>query len=214
MFKTILFDFDGTVFDTVEGIVKSAQYALGKHGMEAEPEFLRQFAGPPLVETFKKLFNLSDEMAEQLGEDFRERYIPVGIYESRPFEGMVELIRELRAAGKRAVITTMKPLFMAEAILDRAGLSDLFDAVYGSPNTGAEAPKEKIISAAMESLSAAADETIMIGDTKYDIIGAHIAGLKAVGVRYGYAAAGELENAGADVIFDSVQELRQFLLAN
>lgn len=214
MLKTILLDFDGTVFDTVEGIVKSAQYALKKHGMEAEPELLRRFAGPPLVETFRTFFNVSEEFATQLGADFKERYIPIGLYESQPFQGMVELIKELRTTGKVVAITTMKPLFMAEAILENAGLADLFDAVYGSPNTGVEDPKEKIISTAMASLSAVADETIMVGDTKYDIIGAHLVGIKAVGVRYGYSAENELENAGADVIVDTVEELRTYLLAN
>lgn len=214
MYKTILLDFDGTFFDTVEGITKSAHYALEKHGISVPAEELRFFAGPPLVETFKTHFDVSDEQAEALGAAFRERYIPVGMYEASPFEGMVELIEELRQAGRTVAITTMKPLFMAEAILERAGMTGLFDAVYGSPNTGVEDPKEKIISAAMTGLSALPGETIMVGDTKYDIIGAHLAGIKAIGVCYGYAAENELEDAGADVMVDTVAQLRHWLLSH
>ena len=212
MYSTVLFDFDGTVFDTVEGITKSAQYALKKHGIEADQNDLRFFAGPPLVETFRVHFNVSQEQAEQMGRDFKERYIPIGMYEAHPFPGMVELVQALREAKITAAVTTMKPLFMAEAILKKAGLEELFDAVYGSPNQGVEDPKEKIISTAMKELSCLPEETILVGDTKYDMIGAHLAGIKAIGVRYGYAAAGELEDSGADYIMDSVADLRAFLL--
>jgi len=213
MYKTVLFDFDGTVFDTVEGITKSARYALTKFGMDASLEELRFFAGPPLVETFKTHFHVSQEQAELLGQSFRERYIPIGMYEAKPFDGMVELIKKLRAQGKTVAVTTMKPLFMALSILKRAGLEGLFDAVYGSPDSDVEDPKEKIISAAMTGLGAAVDDTILVGDTKYDITGAHIAGIKAVGVRYGYAAEHELEDAGADFIVDTVAQLEEFLLS-
>ena len=80
MYKYILFDFDGTVFDTVEGITKSVQYALAKRGIEAELDSLRCFAGPPLVDMFMEKFDLTQEEAEAATEDFRERYQPIGLY--------------------------------------------------------------------------------------------------------------------------------------
>ena len=89
---TVLFDFDGTVFDTVEGITKSIQYALRKHGRDAELEDLRCFAGPPLVDKFMEVYGVTKEEAEQLVTDFRERYVPIGVYESTPFPGIRELL--------------------------------------------------------------------------------------------------------------------------
>ena len=97
--KTVLFDFDGTLFDTVEGITKSIQYALRKHGREEPLDALRCFAGPPLVDKFLEVYGVSRAEAEDLVKDFRERYVPVGVYESRPFPGICQLLEHLRAAG-------------------------------------------------------------------------------------------------------------------
>ena len=119
---TLLFDFDGTVFDTVEGITKSIQYALRKHGRDAELKELRCFAGPPLVDKFMEVYEVSKEEAEQLVTDFRERYVPIGVYESSPFPGIRELLEAVRAAGKKTAIATSKPQALAELLLQRAGL--------------------------------------------------------------------------------------------
>ena len=84
-YKTILFDFDGTIFDTIEGITKCVQYALGKHGIPSELSALRCFAGPPLTDKFMEVYGVERSFAEQLLVDYRERYAPIGIYESCPF---------------------------------------------------------------------------------------------------------------------------------
>ena len=116
-YRTVLFDFDGTVFDTVEGITKSIQYALRKHGREEPLEALRCFAGPPLVEKFMEVYGVSQSEAESLVMDFRERYIPVGVYESSPFPGVRPFLQRLRAAGLILGIATSKPQPMAELLL-------------------------------------------------------------------------------------------------
>ena len=115
MYKYILFDFDGTVFDTVEGITKSVQYALAKRGIEAELDSLRCFAGPPLVDMFMEKFDLSQEEAEDATDDFRERYQPIGLYECRVFPGIKELLRSLIDAGLHVGIATSKPQHLAES---------------------------------------------------------------------------------------------------
>ena len=104
--KTVLFDFDGTIFDTVEGITKSIQYALRKHGREEPLERLRCFAGPPLVDKFMEVYGVDQAEAEALVTDFRERYVPVGVYESRPFPGIRSLLEGLAAAGLRLGVAT------------------------------------------------------------------------------------------------------------
>ena len=212
MISFILFDFDGTVYDTVEGITRSVQYALRKRGVDAELDDLRCFAGPPLIDMFREKFGFSLEEAEQATRDFRERYAPVGVYESRPFPEIHGLAERLRAAGKRLGIATSKPQPLAEQLLEQEGLSDCFDVVCGSREDGNNDAKWQVISRAMERMNAAPGETVLVGDTKYDVAGAHRIGIPCIGVRWGYAAAGELEEAGADAIVEDCAALEALLL--
>ncbi len=205
--RNVLFDFDGTVFDTVEGITKSVQYAIRKHGLDAEPEELRCFAGPPLVDKFMEVFAVTVEEAEQMVRDFRERYVPVGVYESAPFPGIRELLYALRDAGMTLGIATSKPQPMAELLLDRAELRDCFDVIAGSRPQLNNEKKWQVVRRVMELCGADEDSTVLIGDTKYDVEGAHLAGIPCIGVRWGYAAEGELEAAGADGFAENMEEL-------
>ena len=211
MYKYVLFDFDGTVYDTVEGITKSVQYALAKHGIASELTELRCFAGPPLVDKFMEVYHVSEEQARRLVEDYRERYRPIGLLECQLFDGMKELLTKLRENGIKTAITTMKPQEMAEMLLEREGMIPLFDVIYGS-TLSQNVSKQALVEKAMDTLGADREQTILVGDTKYDIHGAHQAGILAVGVRYGYAAENELEDAGADFIVDTMEELQSFLL--
>ena len=209
--STVLFDFDGTVFDTVEGITKSVQYAVRKHGMDAELDALRCFAGPPLVDKFMEVFAVDEAEAKQMVADFRERYVPVGVYESRPFPGIHELLTRLHEAGFLIGIATSKPQPMAELLLDRAGLRDSFDLIVGSGSGILNDEKWQIVTRAMEGLGSVPDETVLIGDTMYDVEGAHKCGIPCIGVRWGYAAEGELEAAGAAAITENIEELYNLL---
>ena len=204
---TLLFDFDGTVFDTVEGITKSIQYALRKHGRDAELEELRCFAGPPLVDKFMEVYEVSKEEAEQLVTDFRERYVPIGVYESSPFPGIRELLEAVRAAGKKTAIATSKPQALAELLLQRAGLRDLFDVVVGSGGGVNNDAKWQIVTQAMELCGSKPEDCVLVGDTKYDVEGAKKCGIPCIGVRWGYAAEGELEAAGTAAIVETPGEV-------
>ena len=212
MYKNILFDFDGTIFDTVDGIVKSVRYALNKHGMDAPDAVLRCFAGPPMEDMFMQTFDMSRDEAKQLRQDFQERYIPIGLFESKPFEGIEQLLAALKADGRRLAITTLKPTHMAETLLKRSGLYDYFDMVCGIAPDVTNFTKSELALMAMEHFGGTPEDTVLVGDTKYDINGAHGAHLKAVGVRYGFAPEGELEAAGADYFVNTVEELKEFLL--
>ena len=204
---TLLFDFDGTVFDTVEGITKSIQYALRKHGRDAELEELRCFAGPPLVDKFMEVYEVSKEEAEQLVTDFRERYVPIGVYESSPFPGIRELLEAVRAAGKKTAIATSKPQALAELLLQRAGLRNLFDVVVGSGGGVNNDAKWQIVTRAMELCGSKPEDCVLVGDTKYDVEGAKKCGIPCIGVRWGYAAEGELEAAGTAAIVETPGEV-------
>ena len=212
MYHVVLFDFDGTVYDTVEGITKSVRYALRKRGMDAELETLRCFAGPPLEDMFMERFAFTREQAGQAARDFRERYVPVGVYESRPFPGLRELLLQLREGGLRLGLSTSKPQKLAEELLRRSDMLSLFDAICGAGDDGAGNAKWQVIERAMAALGASAEETVLVGDTKYDVAGAHRLGIPCIGVGYGYAAPGELETAGADAIVPDLGALRKLLL--
>ena len=213
MSSVILFDFDGTVYDTVEGITKCVRYAIRKHGWDAELEELRCFAGPPLVDMFMEKFGVDRAMGEQLTTEFRERYNPIGVYESRLFPGVRELILSLRSAGKKVGIATSKPQRLAQELLVRENMLELFDMIAGSGDNGNNNAKWQVIERAMTALSAEKSETVLIGDTKYDVAGAHQVGIPCICVGYGYAAPGELEAAGADAIVPDCAALEKLLLS-
>ena len=212
MVSCILFDFDGTVYDTVEGITKSVQYAVRKHGLDAPLEELRCFAGPPLVDMFMEKFGFDRLTAEQATREFRERYVPIGVDESRVFPEVRGLAEALRGAGLKLGIATSKPEKLARQLLEREGMLELFDVVSGSCDDGNNNAKWQVIERAMEALGVSREETVLIGDTKYDVAGAHRVGIPCIAVSYGYASPGELEEAGADAIVPDCAALERLLL--
>lgn len=213
MIRNILFDFDGTLYDTVEGIEKSAQYALQKLGISAQLEELKCFAGPPLVDIFMEKFGFSHEKAWEARGLFQERYIPIGVYESRPFPGMKDFLVALKDRGLTLAVATSKPLELAEQLLQSAGMRELFTVVHGSTLGGNNNSKQAVVESVIAALGAKKEDCVLIGDTKYDVAGAHAAGIACIGVRYGYAAPLELETAGADAIAEDLAQLEKMLTA-
>lgn len=213
MYKNILFDFDGTVFDTLKGIERSVKYALDKNGIVLSVDSFRRFAGPPFKVIFKEQYGFDDELIVKIIEAFREDYLPYGIYESSPFPDIAELLDELRQNGFKLAIATLKPRTMAVELLERSGLYGKFDVISGQIAEGIETlTKAEIVRGAMDMLGAAPEDTVLVGDTKYDVVGGHEAGLNVIGVRYGYAESGELENAGADIIVETLGDLKKLFL--
>lgn len=212
MYRTILFDFDGTVFDTVEGIAKSVRHALRKQGRDAELHELTRFAGPPLQFSFREYTGMNEEEVARAVADFRERYVTVGVYESRPFPGISALLDALRAAGKMLGVATSKPQPLAEELLKRSGLWEKFDVVRGSDPAVVDNEKWQVLSWAMAGLGAEPASAVLVGDTRFDVEGARRCGVPCIGVRWGYAAPGELEAAGAAAIAEDMEELKKLLL--
>ena len=211
MYKNILFDFDGTVFDTVEGITKSAQYALKKQGIEAGLDELRCFAGPPLVDKFMEVYGFDRETAEQATRDFKERYVPIGVHECRVFPGIKSLLEALREKGFQVGLATSKPQVLTKQQRAKEEKTELFMAICGSSSDGNNSAKWQVLKRAMEELGAKPEDTVLVGDTKYDVEGARLCGVPCIGVAYGYAAPGELEQAGAVTIARDMDELLEIL---
>ena len=211
--RTVLFDFDGTIFDTVEGITKSAQYALAKHGIHEPLDRLRCFAGPPLAEKFMEVYGVTQPEAEQLVAEFRERYVPIGVYESSPFSGIKELLIWLRQAGLKLGVATSKPQALAELLLERANMKDCFDVIVGSAPGPGNDQKWQIVQRALALSETAPEAAVLVGDTKYDAIGAARCEVACLGVAWGYGAPGELEAAGVLGIAADPAELEGLLTA-
>ena len=208
----VLFDFDGTVFDSAEGITKSVQYALGKMGIEAELKDLMCFAGPPLDEMFSLRYGMSPEQAHRAVELYRERYTPVGWAECSPFPGMHELMGRLRKKGIKLAVATSKPRHFAQRILEKYDMQNDLDIICGSELDGTRGQKWEVIEYALSQFGIAPSEAIMVGDRKYDVIGAKKCGVPCIGVRFGYAEPGELESEGAVYVAEDADDLYEYLI--
>ncbi len=216
MYQTLLFDLDGTLTDPKEGITKSVQYALAHFGIEEEDlEKLTTFIGPPLTHSFMTYYGLDAAEAEEAVHKYRERFSSVGIFENGVYEGIHELLEALKIQGKVIVLATSKPHLFAEKILKHYGLYSYFDVIVGSELDGTRSHKNEVIEEVFHRLQLTEgqkSETVMIGDRKHDILGAKACGIPSIGVRFGYAEPQELEEAGADHIVNTVEELKTFLL--
>ena len=214
-FDLILFDLDGTITDSGEGITKSVQYALSKLGIE-EPDLenLRKFIGPPLIDSFEKYYGFSREEAVHAREIFNERYQPIGWKENRPYEGIEEVLKALKKEGKMLGIATSKPADTANRVLSHFGLRDYFSVFCAAPLNGIGGEKAGRIQAAIEdakTLGCEAKNVIMVGDTKFDVLGAHECNIPCVGVTWGFAVEGEFEACDTEFVVDTMDELLNVL---
>lgn len=216
MYRYLLFDLDGTLTDSSEGICKSIQYSLGKIGIQEDDlKKLEVFIGPPLRYSFKEYYGLEGELAEQAIAFYRERYTEVGKYENRPYPGIREMLIHLKAAGAVLAVASSKPELYVEDILRHFDLYELFDYVVGSDLEGKRETKTAVIREAMERMQVTREEqkgVLMVGDRHFDIDGAKELSLDSLGVYYGFAKIGELEAAGADYVVHTVDELEKLLL--
>ena len=213
MFEYILFDLDGTLTDPKEGITKSVQYALASVDID-EPglDKLEPFIGPPLHESFMEFYGFDRDMAMKLVEKYRERFNVTGIFENKIYPGIADMLKVLKEAGCKISIASSKPTVLVERILDHFDIRKYFDSVVGSNLDGTRTKKEEVVEEALRQLACVKEKTAMVGDRKFDIEGARAFGLIGVGVSFGYAQENELEEAGADYIVDSVEELQKLLL--
>ena len=211
-YNCYLFDFDGTVADTGEGIRRSVAYALEKLGRPALGEdVLNRFIGPPLHDSFVTYAHMTDEEAEEAIRVYRERYVDVGLYESRVYPGMARLLRALHGRGAYVAIASAKPQFMLERVTEHFGLRDCFDAIVGTGLGRHSADKRDLLLAALPE-GADRSRACMVGDRCFDIEAARALGMAAVGADFGYSLPGELAGAGADVVFSGVGEMSEWLL--
>lgn len=212
-YSYVLFDLDGTVTDPEEGITKSVQYALQHFSIEVqERRELYKFIGPPLKDSFMEFYGFTEQQAGEALLKYRERFEVTGWRENVVYDGMEKLLRHLRSRGKRIMLATSKPEVFAEQILVYFGLRDYFDFVGGASLDGRRNYKADVIRYVLDANGISSREkAVMVGDRKFDILGAKEFGLETVGVLYGYGDREELTTAGADHLVESVAELEALL---
>ena len=214
-YTDILFDFDGTLFNTGEGIMNAAQYALTQMGIEVkERAQLQRFIGPPVTAAFRNFYGMDAENAEKAKAFFRKYYAEKGVFECCPYAGAKECLTKLKAEGVRLSIATSKPEVHAEAILKRFQMRDYFAVVAGALLDDSRVEKADVLAYALSQLGLKGDlsRAVLIGDRNYDVYGAHACGIKCIGIRIGFSEQGELEQAKADEIADDYRDLMRLLL--
>lgn len=215
MINYLLFDLDGTLTDSAEGIINSVKYTAGKLGLaEPDRDTLRKFIGPPLAESFSKLLGLPQDEIKHAISVYREYFSAVGIYENRLYPWTAELLVMLRVAGFKMAVATSKPEVYAGNIITRFQLEKYFDCICGIPLDNEKMTKSEVIAQALKRLGVSdRSEALMIGDRSYDVAGAAACGIPCIGVLYGYGEAGELESAGAAAVCKSCEELCGVILS-
>ncbi|MGD8191898.1 HAD family hydrolase [Brevibacillus ginsengisoli] len=213
-YKVVLFDLDGTLTDPKIGITKSVQYALEKMGIvESDLDKLEPFIGPPLHESFAEFYSFDEEQTKLAIEFYRERYKDKGMFENVLYQGIPQLLEELKKQQKVLIVATSKLTVFSEKILQHFNIDQYFDLIVGSNLDGTRASKTEIIQHILNEMKDyERQDFIMIGDRKYDIIGANNTGIDSIGVTYGYGSMDELRQLNPTCIVHAVEELKTKLL--
>lgn len=213
MKKFVLFDLDGTLTDPMEGICKSAAKGLAHFGIEADYHDLTFFIGPPLLDTYRDRYGMSDEQAREAVAAFREYFTPIGIYENEIYPGIEDMLRELQAKGCFIAMATSKPEPFAEIVLKHFHIREYIQVLAGATMDEGRTNKAEVVEYALNQMQIEdRSQAVMVGDRSYDVKGAQAMGIDSIGVLYGYGSREELEQAGATRIAESVEELKQILL--
>lgn len=218
-YKHIFFDLDGTVTEPVQGITNAVIYSLEKFNIKVtDRKSLYKFIGPPLRKSYKEFFNFSDEEAERAVAYYREYYSSRGIVENEIMFGMDKALKRLKEAGCHLYIATSKPEIYAVQILEYLKLADYFDIIAGSLMDGSRDDKKLVIQYLLDRCNTEAEpvkpeSVVMVGDRKFDILGAAHFGMDNIGVTFGYGDRAEFEECHAMHIVDSAEELAEYILS-
>lgn len=211
--KYVLLDLDGTLTDTEEGVVNSFLYSLAKIGVTVEDRSsMRWIIGPPILDSYKRMLSCSDEEAKKLLAGYREYYNDRGIWENRLYDGVEEMLCRLFDGGKVLFTATSKPDVFAKRILDKHGVSKYFKYIYGSKLDGSISTKEEVLLNIINTEGIDISECVLVGDTKYDVLGAREVGMDVIGIRWGFGSDEEFVEYPPDMTFTTPDEVCKALL--
>lgn len=208
-YRYCLFDLDGTLTESGIGIVNSVIYALEKFNIRvADKNELTAFIGPPLVDSFMKYFDFTEEQAQQGVIYYREYFRARGIFENRVYDGVMDLLSELKRRDIVVALATSKPYEFSVKILKHFDLYPYFDYIGAASMDGSITKKEDVIMHLLEQFGEIDKSSVlMVGDRDQDVVGAHANGLNCAGVLWGYGSEEELKGAGADCLAAEPREL-------
>lgn len=213
-YDAVFLDFDGTIADTGEGIFSSVRYAIKESGFEPiSNESLRTFIGPPIFDSFKRELNMTDEQSNFAVMKYREEYSRNGIFRFELYNGIEELIKELKASGIKVAIASSKPGIFVNRIIEFLKFEELIDFVSCPTTDKAHESKTSLVNAAVAHFGIDKSKVLMIGDRHFDINGANGAGVDSIGVTFGYGNEEELQNAGATYIAHDTEEIRRIIFS-
>lgn len=211
-YKYILFDFDGTLTDSSEGIFKSLTYAFESYGHGTPSvDLLKKFIGPPLHHSFTVFCGFDDKHAWEMTDKYRERYRVKGYLESCLYDGITETLKVLKEQGYILATASSKPLHFIDQICENLDIKKYFDFLGGTEFDNTSESKATVIENAMKNIGASLDNTLMVGDTRFDIIGAHDVGLPCCAVLYGFGSQEEFEEYNAEYIIGKPMDIFNIL---
>lgn len=214
MKSVILFDLDGTLVNTAEGITRSVQYALKHFGMtETDQKKMERFIGPPLLESFQREYGFSEEKSNQAIKIYRERYTEKGVYECELYPEVKATLEALKKKGYRIGVASSKPEKYCQIILEHLQIAQYFEVIGGARADLGIGTKLQVLEDVLKRLHIQErDQAVLIGDTKYDAIGAREAGIDCIGITYGFEQdLDEMRKAGVLEVFDTLTEVVNYL---
>lgn len=210
--EVVLFDLDGTITESADGIVASYRHALSGFGLSPSDAELRRWVGPPLIVGFAGL-GVADDRLEEAVTRYRQYFSTTGILENSLYPGVEQMLLDLASNGLRIGLATSKLTEYAERILDHLGVAAHFEVIVGSTRDGSLLHKEDIVGCALGELGQPDPSGVaMVGDREHDVYAARVHQVQAIGVTWGYGSVEELRIAGAHFLVDSVRDLSTLLL--
>ena len=191
--KAILFDLDGTLLDTTDGVLESAIYAARHLGYPELPhDIMLKFVGPPIQNSFIKYYNCDETKAQEAANIFRQYYKDKALLKADYYDGIIEVLKELKVSGKKIAVATYKREDYAITILRHFGITEYCDSMHGADNFN-KLTKADIVNICIDELNEPKEEVVLIGDTEHDATGAAKAGVSFLGVTYGFGFKTEAE---------------------
>ena len=210
-YKHVLFDLDGTLSESGTGIINSYAYTLDTYGIEYNEKDLVKFVGPPLRDNMLEYLKEGDDVEDYI-KTYREYYDRQGLFENNMYCGIKEMLEKFAHSGYKLHVASSKPTHYIEKILKNFGIFEYFTLIGGDHMEGGRGDKADVINYVLENANICdKSSVIMVGDRKYDIIGAKECGIDNIGVLFGYGTREELEEAGSDHIAETPQNIWEFI---
>lgn len=212
---SVLLDLDGTLIDSQPGIVASCLAALRALGHKPDEALdVKRFIGPPVEDVMQFLLqSYGDDRVGEAVAAYRQHYGESGLLGSQPYRGIGSALQQMRQARLRIYLATSKREAFARRILQHLELAAYFDRIYGSVPSGQLDHKPELLAHILSEQKIPASRSLMVGDRRHDIVGAHAVGMRSLGVLWGYGSRDELETAGADQLVESPSDLLRAVLS-